>query len=152
MIFRLAKLSLLILFFISCKKDKLTDDKEILIGTWNWYSTTKSNSLCNPPSYETELSPSTENKTYTIKFFKKGKVTFLENDTEKKTYRIVFYSFDAFGCQNPNFTDFSINMNNHEEFLLQGCVSSDSMTIIRNFPFPDPEDACEKYTSYFVKG
>lgn len=84
MIFRLAKLSLLILFFISCKKDKLTDDKEILIGTWNWYSTTKSNSLCNPPSYETELSPSTENKTYTIKFFKKGKVTFLENDTEKK--------------------------------------------------------------------
>jgi len=150
-------LFLLGLLTISCKKDKLAGDKEIFIGTWTWYKTEKKYSLCNPPSITLELTPLSEDKTYSIEFFEKGKVAFFENFQELSKYRIVFAGFDSTNCfdsnGNPliNYFNFTIFLDNNSGSRIQGCISADTLIVVKNFPFPDPEDACENYTSYFVK-
>ncbi|MBK9190362.1 MAG: hypothetical protein IPM77_02075 [Crocinitomicaceae bacterium] len=152
MILRMAKLSVLIFVFFSCKKDKLEGDKEILIGTWEWYKTEKIYSLCNPPSIESQLTPSSEQTSFSITVYKNGKVTYIEAGQEIATYRIIFTSFDKPNvCSLQGYKYFNINLDNNVNNVLQGCVSEDSLVVIRNFPYPDPEDACENYTSYFVK-
>jgi len=152
MILRFAKLSLLVLIFIACKKDKLTDDKEILVGTWSWYKTEKVSSLCNPPSFETELTPTTENKNFEIKFFEKGKVEFYENNSNTHEYRIVFTLFGGSGCDYlDGYTYYGIDLDNNPELDLDGCICSDTLIVIRGFPYSDPVNACENYTSYFVR-
>jgi len=136
---------------LSCKKDKLEGDKEIFIGTWNWYKTTKINSLCDPPSFESELNPMSEDESFALRFYEKGMVEFYQNSEIIYRDRVVFFSFNTGSCQDPGYKDFAIYLNNDPEKLIQGCVSSDSITLIRDFPFPDPESNCENYTSYFVK-
>jgi hypothetical protein len=45
---------------VSCKKDKLKDEKAFLIGTWNWTQTTHDCGWCEGESFEETLTPESE--------------------------------------------------------------------------------------------
>jgi hypothetical protein len=83
-------------FLLSCKKDRLKDGKEVLIGTWRWAYTIRGNNpgTTSYPHYIDTVTPTTEGNTYKMDFYKNGKIHFYKNGelTEKK--RIVFNSWD----------------------------------------------------------
>jgi hypothetical protein len=135
-----------------CEKDKLKGESSILIGNWQWSKTEKEYSLCSLPSYQTELNSMTEGVNYEMALLEKGKVIFFENGKEFERYRIVLTLFGGPGCDYLNgYSYFGIDLDNNDELDLDGCVSQDTIVILRGFPFPDPADGCENYTSYFFR-
>jgi len=128
-------LSISIILF-SCKKEKLEGEKTRLIGKWKWSYSIKKNGICNPPSWETTLTPSTENNTLTEK------------------YRIVFY--DWYQSEQPDYWDdptyrhFGIMLNNKENNMFGGEVGLDTMEVY-GYPFNDDCNGCCGSSGYFIK-
>lgn len=151
----LAILALSTLMF-SCKKDKLTGDKAIFIGKWEWFKSEHTYGFCtgDPPIDET-LTPDTEGNNYSIEFLKKGIIKFYENGISLTKDRLVFFKFGQPCAYTDNSTSFAIYLDNnlHEsEYLFQGCVNLDTLILTRGFPYESAnDDPCESYTSYFVK-
>ena len=79
----------LILSFQACKKDRLTKEKEILVGTWNWQYTTVYH-YCDGFFQSYVLDSLTENETYKVVFFKKGEVQFFKGNNLISEHRIIF--------------------------------------------------------------
>jgi hypothetical protein len=148
--------SIIILIFTltlsSCKKDKLTGEKDILIGKWRWVYSEHLYNACNGPIMIEILTPLTENKNASIEFFKKGKVKFDDN----KSKRIVFFSWRDAGQNAPNSDfKFGIRLNNDIESSTGGWVSSDTLILTGDYveePFEDVScDGCCTYLNYYVK-
>ena len=153
-----ALLFLLPFILFSCKKkDKLEEEKAILIGNWEWVYTKKVVNYCDPDLMHTEiLTPNTEGTTFQIEFIKKGKVQFFQENKLLDSRRIVFYAFvDPCSYCDSGFVDFAINMDNNSQLHFDGSVSEDSLCVIRDFPYPDNEvlisGQCYLTTSYFAR-
>jgi hypothetical protein len=144
--------------FYSCKKDKLEGDKSILIGEWEWVYTEKVVDYCDPDyTYTQILTPSTELTTWQIKFIEKGKVEFYQDNSLLDAHKIVF---DSFGYQYSgiyaSYKSFQIHLDNEESLQFYGMVSSDSIIVLKNFPYPDkdvfePGVDCYLTTSFFAR-
>jgi len=152
---RILTLIAILFFGFSCKKDKLEDGKEIFIGKWNWVYTDHEYYICIGMPQEEVLTPETEHRNYSMEFFEKGIVKFFENENVVKRYRLVYYSFGESSLNyGTDFDSFGIYFNNNlydKDYYLQGAISSDTLVVIRGFPFQDSEEGCERHISYFVK-
>lgn len=141
----------------SCKKDKLTGLRSILVGEWEWVYSQKFTNYTTPPFASTEdtIFASDVSSTYALNFLEKGKVQFIENSTIQNEYRTIFSSFNgAGGCSSllNSPYEFSIDLDNDEENVLNGCVNSDTL-ITHNFPFPREQSTNITiiYRHYFKK-
>lgn len=129
-----------ITFLVSCKKDALVGEYEILEGTWNWsYS---EETIFDPFAGSGIMSTQIINSdvsaaTYEVEFLKKGKVKFIENDNITATYRTVIASFNqtnSSGSGEEKF--FSIQLNNDPNNLMMGYVTQDTLKLLnKGFPF-----------------
>jgi len=137
----------LILSFQACKKDRLKEDKSILIGTWNWVYTEHYYGWCDGESYYETLTPESESEKFSIEFLKNGIVKFYSGNEELiEKKRIVF---DYFKTIVPDTIKYSIKLNNKSDELLSG-GGGDTFQKLNQYPFKG-EYGCEDYDNYFVK-
>jgi hypothetical protein len=142
------------LITLSCKKDKLEGDMSILIGKWNWTHTDHLYGICDGDSFSETLTPLSEDKTFSLEFYEKGVVKFLENDEQIESFRTVFANnTDDCGGTYLDDISFDISLNNKKGDLhyMYGCVGPNLLVVVQGFPFNSFEKGCEFYTSYFVK-
>lgn len=140
----------LVVLFIglnSCKKDKLKNEKEILIGKWTWthtyYEYNKCTQCCH--LYDT-LSTLVTNKTFAMEFEKKGKVKFYENDVLVDTYRIIFDDFYG----ESDFV-YDIHLDGDENQRLLGRVYTNGTLYSWDYPYKAVDSPCDDYKNYFIK-
>jgi hypothetical protein len=137
--------------FFSCKKEKLKEDGEVLIGKWKWtYSSVNVNGLCynnsgssGISSYFATINPTTENTIYYIEFLEKGKIIFSEENTVLSEEKILWEmsEISADKCFYELYFD--------KEIKLDGIINQDTLMENRLFPFPDTD--CDDYTNFFVR-
>ena len=149
------KLNFLFVLFISlsvisCKKDKLEGDAEILTGTWNWINTEQITNTCGPDSLwnYSYLDSSATSKTYSIEFVNKGKVIWYHNEGIITRQRIVFESMVSVASASYSF-EFTMNMNNNENDIMHGFVGEDSL-LLDDFPL-DTDNSCETRLNHFIR-
>ena len=136
---------------VSCKKEKLKDDKAILIGNWEWVYTNYKYNMCTQSSGQsTTLNPETEGNNYSMLFEYEGRVKQFENGILKQDGRIIFSKFDEFDDSWGNGWTFIIHINNEEENRLRGRVWGDSL-YTPDFPFKADDPPCDEYRSFFVR-
>lgn len=143
----------LLAIIFSCKKHRLSRDREALVGTWEWVYTQKFTHVYASGEYKDTIFPSDVTSSYRVEFLKNGKVRLLENGQLMNDYRIVFEKFQITGSVPGCFVndgdvyDFEIHLNNDEGHQMNGCVSSDSLLFTeRNFPFKNEESALHQVT------
>lgn len=142
------------LIIFACKKDKLEDGKEIFIGKWEWAFTSHSYEICQGENLFEVLTPESEGETFSLEFYEKGIVKFIQNENVLKTYRIAFSTFgESCNGDYSEYLGFDINLNNKKDnlFYVYGCVSSNEIVFVKGFPYMDIEEGCEFYTSHFIK-
>lgn len=132
-----------------CKKDRLKDDKAILIGEWEWVYTDKDN-FGTLPAYEL-FTPNSEGKTYQVEYSKKGIIKMKENNDCRERKRTVFTRWrnNADGS-----ISFSIRLNNNQDDQIGGLLlTSDTLAFLDRFPYSEANDCNNgcNYTHYFVK-
>ncbi len=135
---------------LGCKKDKLKDEKAVLIGNWQWEKTFYESYNCqNCCPINFTLTPLSENKNYSMEFFKKGKVKFYEDNILSNENRIVFKNFYELGGGSV----FSIHLDNDPTMKLVGMVYAGGDSLLTfDYPFKAYNDPCdEEYISYFYK-
>lgn len=132
-----------------CKKNRLKDDKAILVGEWEWIYTDKDN-FGTLPAYEL-VTPANQGNTYQLLFKKKGVVHLMKNGDCQERKRTVFSSWDHLSNGEISF---HILLNNDLDDQLFGFVrSSDTLVIMDRWPYKEAE-ACSSgcnFTHYFVK-
>lgn len=136
------------LLFQSCKKDRLVDEKEALIGTWEWKYSEHDYGWCNNMSFTEELSPQSEQHVFEIEFSIQGYVSFYDNGELLRKKRIVFNHFEKIDNDDVYFI---IHPNNKKEDVFSGFIETmnDEM-LITGFPYSGNE-SCENYKNYFIK-
>ncbi len=132
---------------VSCKKDKLKDEKSILIGNWEWVNTQHDFGWCEGESWEETLTPESEDENYSMFFYKKGVVEFYQNGNLLDKSRVVFDHFEINELGNFSFV---IDLNNKEENRMSGYGNETSVNF-GGFPFVGVA-GCEDYDNYFSKG
>ena len=138
---KLAKYIVLILIVLSCKKDKLIGEKEILVGTWIWDYSIISNVGCTNNDKYIKT-----NDVYEIIFKEKGKVEFYKNSELVSKHRVVFYGFE----KNSNgYYTFWIGLDSKGDKQFIGHVAVNSLSTQTIFPFDS--ESCMAYTNYFVR-
>lgn len=140
------------ILFLSCKKDKLKDEKSIFIGKWNWKYSVYYYDQCNPPTQSKVLTPATENKTASIEFLKKGYVIF--NGTDKK--RIVFENWLYKNVGSGQKYSFDIKLDNKKDQWLGGFIGGDTLILEGEykgeaFDNSSCSDGCCNYTNYYIR-
>ena len=139
-----------LLLLVSCRKDKLEGDKEILEGKWKWVY-----------SYKVNLSPYiildtiyniNGSTNYSMDFMKKGKVEFNNNGVVTKK-RVVFKEFTNVSDDNYKV---DIYLNNKNEDLFEGyLISNDTFTTRCYFPSDiqcgEELGGIHYYNNYFVR-
>mgnify|MGYP000610346862 CR=1 FL=1 len=139
-------LILLLLVVSACKKDRLKDEKSILIGKWNWSYSEHKYGWCDGDDFEETIDPESEGESFSIEFLENGKINFFGIDDqliEKK--RIVFSHFTE---ESSEQYIFNIMLNNKDSDNLGGRVSN--VLILEQFPFTSTP-GCEDYDNYFIK-
>lgn len=147
--------SICFLFLLGCKKDRLTEDKEILIGKWEWIMTKNFVGYCDyDADYAITITPETKGVHYSMEFLKGGKVKFYSGASVIETHRVVFGEFGEYCSADPISVHFVIYLDNqkkHIAYKMVGCVSADAITLTHGFPFSVYDATCEHYTSYFKR-
>ena len=137
----------LILSFQACKKDRLKEDKSILIGTWNWVYTEHYYGWCDGESYYETLTPESESEKFSIEFLKNGIVKFYSGNEELiEKKRIVFSEFKTISKDSVKYI---IKLNNDSEELISGRATLYKQRVF-HYPF-DGVSGCENYVNYFIK-
>ena len=141
----------------ACKKDKLTGLRSIFVGEWEWVYSKKFTNYTTPPFASTEdtIFATNLSTTYSLNFIEKGKIQLIENGNVQSECRTVFSSFNnGGGCASilNSPYEFSIDLDNDEENVFNGCVNSDTL-ITYNFPFPKKQSTNTTiiYWHYFKK-
>ncbi|MEX1002603.1 MAG: hypothetical protein WDZ35_10855 [Crocinitomicaceae bacterium] len=139
-----------LIFCISCKKEKLEGDSEILIGEWVWVFSYRITNICTPPTSEDLLTPINQDVSFSLEFMKQGKIIFIENSVESSKYLIKDLIFEKNIVSTSSYPyQFNIVVDNEEYNNIQGFVKEDSLKIIYGFPFEDTQ--CEDYVNHFVR-
>lgn len=140
----------ILLLALSCKKDHLKDEKEILVGTWNWSSSDHSYGWCENETLEEVLNTETEDNDYSLVFLRNGKVNYLKNGVVTETHRLVFYTFNN-SSEPITFAIYLDNNQDDRKYDLSGEIHDGQ--ILKSwgtFPFAYVH-GCEQYISYFTK-
>jgi hypothetical protein len=137
---------ILLIGFVSCKKDRLDGDRSILEGKWEWIYAIRTEVHTNGAQNTIDTIKSDQiASNYALEFTNKGKFKLIEDNEVKENYRIVFFSFGIGG--GTNFCSGSVISNQEKYYYaihpddddsnsFDGCVSSDSLTSYSmKFPF-----------------
>ncbi len=141
--------SLLVLLF-SCKKDKLEGDAAMLLGKWNWTSSTLVSNYCDPDSSWIRKidSESNEASNYSLEFLEKGKVIFRHNGGKVWNNRLVFESIEA--LNDSLYTHkFIIHLNNRSDEPMIIWLGQDHL-MMHDYP-KDTDQECEEMFNHFVR-
>jgi hypothetical protein len=138
------------LMLISCKKDRLTKDKEIFVGKWKWVYTYK-NGHCDKLFVSEFIYPQL-NESYKIEFLKKGVVNFYKNNQKTNTQKIDFFDFkdsQVSTVKNSKYFDIRLFNNRKDDPIqMNGNISEDTLLIYDVFPL---SDACYLHFNYFIR-
>ena len=124
------------LILSACKKDRLSAEKDILIGTWNWQHTDFSH-YCDGWLVHETYDPTSENETYEIEFLKKGVIQFYKNDVLVSEH---FIKFNTASIQKEGIVEshkeisFDIFLDGNAETNITGKGTQNEM-IISSYPF-----------------
>lgn len=141
---------IILLAVVSCKKDRLKNEKAIFIGDWKWIYSEVTGDFCSGnPTSTTIRNPSTIGNNFYMNFCKKGKVTFSDGNGEISEKRIVFYRFQAGSSVLKNSYLFNIYLDNDEDSVLSGEINQDTIMLETFFPFSD--NPCSIDRSYFIR-
>ncbi|MBN4072570.1 hypothetical protein JYT74_00890 [Crocinitomix catalasitica] len=131
---------------ISCKKDKLKDDKEILTGKWNWTHSSHTYGWCQyDPLYEV-ITPDSISKTHSVEFLSKGKIKFFEDGTVQDKRRLVF---DYFEQDSSGDYFFYLYLDNNKNEGMAGSLRNDTLHF--DYPLTPADPECENYLNFFVR-
>ncbi len=131
----------------SCRKDKLKGDAEVLVGEWEWIETKRSIQMgAGGPVIDDYNTPASIGKTYTITFYKKGKIEIKRDDeTIYKKRTIVEYFQVGDSSHNKswvfkitNLTDGNPN-NTNTDFSGWFYEDSDDTLYMRTVPYREYE-------------
>ncbi|NOQ75579.1 MAG: hypothetical protein GQ574_26450 [Crocinitomix sp.] len=133
----------------------MTNDKSIFIGKWVWYETSHNYGWCDGDAFTETINPTEGEAKLSMEFFEKGIVKFYEGGKLLNKDRLIFKIFDGEFCDgNPDYLNFFIDLNGDSENPssdFDGCISSDTLFLIRGFPYEIYEKGCEQYISFFAK-
>ncbi|MBK6524613.1 MAG: hypothetical protein IPG07_03095 [Crocinitomicaceae bacterium] len=135
----------LMLTFLSCKKDRLSDEKAFLIGNWNWIYSDHDYGWCDNQQLEETLTPLSEGKDYSVRFVEKGKIEFFEDGEIIEVCRIVFDFFEV-NAQGEAFFIFYLNNDK-----ARGMVGAGNDTLNLKYPYVEEILGCGDYDNYFTK-
>lgn len=136
----------ILLSFHSCKKDKLVNEKSVLIGSWKWVSTSHTYGWCEGESHYNNIGPGDIGDDYAISFAENGKIAFFKNEIKEQKYRILFQSYSH--LEDSKYA-FQLKLNNDVTKMIEGTVSQDTMTI--KYPYVEEDPNCENYLNFFVR-
>ena len=142
---RLVLLIVVLIFSISCKKDRLKDERSFLIGTWNWTYSIFSD-CSGGGEWEEILTPDSEKSNYQIVLHQKGFIEFFENGESIEKNRIVFDELSSF---EDGMITFAILQNNDGENRIGAHGDKDSL-YFTGFPY-FTDESCQNYANRFVK-
>lgn len=142
---RIALLGILLLLLfslVSCKKDKLTGEDEILEGNWIWRYTTYYDPWNN-------LDTIWPGDIYCIDFLERGIVKVYKNGEKQSRDRVVIHS------RTPvwNGIEYIINLNNSatEQWYVK-IYGPDHDTIqVNHLPYDRESNPVESYCNYYVR-
>lgn len=148
---------LLLLSCPGCEKERLTGDLDVLVGTWKWVYTNRiynGYSLDFTPVNYT-LTPGTEGKDFSIRFYKRGVVKLYKDDDIYEKWAITT---DILMDENSLFLNdskrFDIQLTG--DTLLSGYVNQDTLMTMYYFPYnsgvQDNEEGAHTYFyNYFIR-
>ena len=140
---------------ISCKKDRLKDEKAIFIGTWNWEYTEHTYGWCDGFYWEETLTPITEGMTFKLEFLETGKLNILKNGEKIISHKLKFKILNDASplCPGENQIQFAIDLNNEEELNFGGCIDQNTIatTGFKGFAFDSEIGGCDEYLNYFIR-
>lgn len=147
----------ILLLLLSCRKDKLNDEKSILQGKWKWVSATETRTLIsngNSAYFVREATEFPDN--YFVEIERKGIINFQKNSILETSFRIVFSFFQTDCNELINCNHFSIYLNNKHDKKIEGFVNSDTLTFWcseTNLPLQNRTEGEFKYSYqyFFVK-
>jgi hypothetical protein len=137
----------IVLSLITCKKDKLIDDKAVLIGKWEWSYSRFERSGSNAFTYS--RTPNSVGATYQLNFLEKGKVQFMKDNVILEEYRIVIKRTGVEWCFHWD-QGYVIWPNNKSDNSLIICIKDD---ILRTNSFPFNQDDVSDFIegNYFIR-
>jgi len=138
-------IALLVIVLSGCRKHRLKNEKEILIGKWEWVYSDQQ--FYGRTTTYKRVTPLTEETTYQMMFLKKGVVEFYENNAFVEKYRIKFKLWDNSCQDNSNY--FNISLDN-SDLILHGCIFKDTLKTLSYFPF-NTSDGSWSSINYFVR-
>lgn len=142
-----------ILFMVSCKKDRITDEYSNLVGTWKWTQANHTYGWCDDWEQSEILTPENQETNFKMEIFEKGIIKFYQNNEFLEKDRVVFSNSSGGECDYlKDGQRFIIDLNNDKELTgsFNGCVNKDSL-MVGVFPFMIKEQGCESYVNYFVR-
>lgn len=131
----------------SCKKDRLKDETELLIGKWNWDFTERQYGWCDGTTLTNILTPETEDANYSIVFDKKGYVEFYKNDTRIERQRIVIEYQGIITLTGETHIIIRLDNDKNSKFT---CIGKNDEFGFSLFPFT-PKNDCELYSNSFIR-
>jgi hypothetical protein len=134
-----------ILLLVSCKKDKLEDDKSILQGKWRFdYVIKREFNTVTGYDVRDTLDIDYLTDIYELEFCKKGLVSQIKNGEVLREDRVVFRDFEMSNPNHPNNLKnsfwYSIRLNNDEDDLMSGYVAPDTLSSTAGFLPPEFDD------------
>ena len=140
---------------VSCKKDRLKDEKAIFIGTWNWEYTEHTYGWCDGFYWEETLTPITEGMTFKLEFLETGKLNILKNGEKIISHKLKFKILNDASplCPGENQIQFAIDLNNEEELNFGGCIDQNTIVTsgFKGFEFDSEIGGCDEYLNYFIR-
>jgi hypothetical protein len=141
---------------ISCKKDRLKDEKAVFIGKWEWVHTTYFTNACEGAAIYEELTPATEGVSFELEFQKEGIFELRKNEMVIASFKTKFKEFKLTGNPYyPGWYNFIINFNNDEDLrFFGGLVNKDSIVTagFEGFEYTyDGPNGCGGSSSHFIK-
>lgn len=133
----------------SCQKDRLTGDKKILVGTWNW----RSSFVLDDCLGWTDHTLENTGKTFKVVFTKKGTMQFYENNMLLREHDI---KFDELYIQTEGIVEsyrhisFSIQLDGDPKNMIYGFGTPNEFKF-DNFPYAKDEECVDHAHNYFRK-
>ncbi len=135
------------LVVFSCQKDRLTGDKKILVGTWNWQSSKLWDYCLGLKNY----TPENTGKTFKVVFTKSGIIQFYEDNILLHEHTI---KFDELYIQQEGIVEsykeisFSIQLDGDPKNMIYGSGTPNDFEF-KNFPYAEDEECISNIDNHF---
>ena len=136
------------LLSLSCKKDHLFGERKILIGNWEWV-TTDYQYTCFPLASDW-ITPDSIETRYGFEISKKERIILEKDGVVQMDFPLEVGVFE----ESDFFSDgyfFSLYFDDSLTYSITGQVNSDSLLLTEYWPDTFVNQACHRYTNYFVR-